>query len=867
MKRFFRLSLLSLALLALASCQKGEFEETAADLATRGKIYVEANIATDSSTRISMETLTSDDGNGGQTTVIKLHWDNAGETFDLLDGNNKIVATFRQTEDTTDAPNKFEGEFTPYGASIASEDSSEYTLVYPSANDVELSTQEGSLEGDNIMMCGTYTGTLSEMMNVNFDSHKTAIIRLSFKDKDTSEPIKDIKSVVVGGVKTKATLEDNSREKGTIAVRAMKNQETIYVFVPEILAEPTVDLTFTVITSTAVYNGELSTSKSIMAGKNYTATVNVSREDVPTLHSATIASESLSGGGTENNPYEISTPGDLLYLINNVSESEGKYYTMKTNINIAGDTPWTFALVSPFKGTLDGNGKVITGIINGYADSPLVVGFVCQNEGTIKDLNVNATVVGGGHVAELLPGVMGNGAGSIAGVNKGLISGCTSGGEVRCADVKDVPETGGYVGVGGIVGINLGNVENSNNSATVVGASISDCENVFSAAGGIVGASAGGNISDCENTGVITTGADMSNNGGGSIGTAAGILGFGAYMGISDIVITGCENSGTINGGNPINMESNVAGIAGCVWGMVDLRPTGILKGKSKIEGCSNSGSINGGFTSNYGSSLTAGIVASANMIDIIDCTNSGPIAAGEHTDRLPTLYLGGIAAMFSSDTWDEYFMNNASDEATAVKSIISGCENTATITGAKQTEIQQQFIGGIIGDLRDGHIIVTGNTNRGNITSETKAYVGGIIARCGAGWAVVSECYNHGEIDISLENSLVGGIIGDLWGRCLNGDDEVMIPGTVDVRMVDRVFGCINYGKLPIPTDDNQRNRCGGIVGDLPKLSEYSNPNHIPEVCNCCQDNSGYGKLIGNRAVGEGLTNGTHGCENTHNS
>ena len=94
-----------------------------------------------------------------------------------------------------------------------------------------------------------------------------------------------------------------------------------------------------------------------------------------------------------------------------------------------------------------------------------------------------------------------------------------------------------------------------------------------------------------------------------------------------------------------------------------------------------------------------------------------------------------------------------------------------------------------------------------------------------------------------------------------------MMIPNIVDVRMVDRVFGCVNYGTLPIPTDDNQRNRCGGIVGDLPKLSIYSNPNHIPEVCSCCQDLSdpNCGKLIGNRAVGEGLTNGTHGCENTH--
>lgn len=95
-----------LAMVLVSSCTKtdieSELESTKSQL-----LYVTADIAKDAASRVSMEAVTD-----GESTTINLAWENTGETFDVIDANNNVVAKFKQTDDTTDEPNKFVGKLT-----------------------------------------------------------------------------------------------------------------------------------------------------------------------------------------------------------------------------------------------------------------------------------------------------------------------------------------------------------------------------------------------------------------------------------------------------------------------------------------------------------------------------------------------------------------------------------------------------------------------------------------------------------------------------------------------------------------------------------------------------------------------------------
>ena len=436
------------------------------------------------------------------------------------------------------------------------------------------------------------------------------------------------------------------------------------------------------VTADGNYEGSLTTSKPIEAGKYYTATISLAKPGgSQVLDDDVVATpeEDIIGSGNASDPYLITSPGDMLWFLenNNGTDSYGKYYKLTTDMDIVSSPsdPWSFCdITSPWVGTFDGGGNSITGelVANPYDFS---FGFIGANMGTIQNLNVEAEVVGSGFGYDIGPmfapgaSLTVSAVGAVAGINMGNIDNCTSSGSVVSEPIENLPD-GSMVGAGGIVGLSLGgSITNSTSSADIVGADATPSDEddyVWSAAAGIVGGIAGGTVSGCSNSGSITAGSVSS---GESI--AAGVVGMGMTI-LGPIVVSDCTNSGNISGTTSADNETSItAGLVG--WLQGDSNHTGEVT--SAITGCSNTGAITGGECHDYGDSFTGGIGAVVTMADILGCTNeaSATVTAGNAQDGW--VYAGGIVSYFSS--------HSDANMTAQVHTTISDCANYAAINGA----------------------------------------------------------------------------------------------------------------------------------------------------------------------------------------
>lgn len=232
------------------------------------------------------------------------------------------------------------------------------------------------------------------------------------------------------------------------------------------------------------------------------------------------ASDSLTGSGTQEAPYKITSGGDLAYLaaqVNGGTDYAGKYFTLKQNIDLNG-SEWTpigkieigetQTTTKVFKGIFDGDGFTVSNVtvsvktvaagLFGYvgtggsvenltvsgldvtfgttADDLGYAGAIAYNEGavtsvTVKNLNINA------------PDYF---AGGVVGYNAGTVSSCT---------LTSVTEAKADT-VGGIAGTNVGTVTACLSSASITSEGIEN-------AGGIVGTNESGTVKNCLTTGVL----------------------------------------------------------------------------------------------------------------------------------------------------------------------------------------------------------------------------------------------------------------------------------------------------------------------------------------------------------------------------
>ena len=236
-------------------------------------------------------------------------------------------------------------------------------------------------------------------------------------------------------------------------------------------------------------------------------------------------SASLDGTGTESDPYQIKNGADLAKLI---SGGTG-YAKLMNDIDLSAYT-W---VGMQFSGTLDGNGRMISGLTIGsaterYSPASAYVGLISKLTGTVKNLAVEMSIFTNGSGDPVY-------VGGIAAQSTGTIDNCTVTGTIEVHhDLK--------LYVGGIAGqMAGGSIVNCVNRANVTGYDVS-ASGKNTRIGGIAGdiGSAAVSISNCVNFGNITLA--QSKRGKGNC-IAAGIC----VDNSGKATINNCYNAGVIS--------------------------------------------------------------------------------------------------------------------------------------------------------------------------------------------------------------------------------------------------------------------------------------------------------------------------------
>ncbi|MBN2594931.1 MAG: hypothetical protein JXA81_15600 [Sedimentisphaerales bacterium] len=269
-----------------------------------------------------------------------------------------------------------------------------------------------------------------------------------------------------------------------------------------------------------------------------------------TVLSETFQPPELYGNGTEDDPYRITTAGDL-GAINQYDHSA--YYKLTQDIDLSGIT-WSTPPIVIFDGTLDGAGFVISKLkIQGVVDLGL---FGSLGTGAvIRNLGITSADIIGEEYSEFV--------GGLAGQNNGHIIDCSVDGY-----------TGGvrYGYIGGLVGYNnqQGTITDSNTNIILAGHS-----DPFITGGGLVGLNKGKLVNSyacAETTGYIQTLGGLV---GSNYGDVSGCYASGQLTG-NDLIggLVG-GNSGTISDSyaivdvHCISLSLNLGGLVGYNIGKV----------------------------------------------------------------------------------------------------------------------------------------------------------------------------------------------------------------------------------------------------------------------------------------------------------
>ncbi len=305
--------------------------------------------------------------------------------------------------------------------------------------------------------------------------------------------------------------------------------------------------------------------------------------------------------------YDIANNYGILHfaqMVNNgVSTFSGKTILLKNNLNLGGEEWMPIGIGTrdgstytgnAFKGTFDGNGKTISGLkISERSNSAGLIGVL--DGGTVKNVTLEVDIDVASKANELAAGCVGlltnnglienvtvNGSVKSEKAAAGIVSRVLKSGTVRnCHNHATVSGTsyniGGIVGaayydnegmtiegctndgavsgtyaVGGIAGLSAAEVKNCSNSAAITGNGTS--------VGGVIGEQQNaGSITGCTNTGNVTNKTAAYGNGG-IVGWIRYTGDTAAYPNKSIITVSGCENRGSVSGGN------DAGGIVGTVY-------------------------------------------------------------------------------------------------------------------------------------------------------------------------------------------------------------------------------------------------------------------------------------------------------------
>ena len=435
-------------------------------------------------------------------------------------------------------------------------------------------------------------------------------------------------------------------------------------------------------------------------------------------------------------------------------------------------------------------------------------------------------------------------AGGIVGVNySGTFEDDANDSELT-GGIYDVESTGSVIAgsssavAGGLVGTNDGGLANSFSDSAVTVATGVKLDKDTTGLGGVVGINKG-NVQYVDSLGVTNGGATNSSNIGGIIGTNKGNM----YSGYNESIVSGKDNVGGIIGGNEGKYENdkwnggtvanvvnatgvtgtgnNVGGLLGTNIGSVENgRNNGTITGNEYVGGLVGNNASENSVLTNLVNDSSAEILG-VNYVGGIAGSNSGVITADRNNDNLINRgsitgyqYVGGVAGLNTGT-----ITNTNNDVELNV--------NTAAGNEAK-------YFGGVVGqngtdgtdgtNVNDG--VIENATNSNTITAPDASYVGGIV-----GWNT-----SQGKL-VGMGNSNEGTVIGGSYVGGVIGKNDAAI-GSKDSAQV----GITNEG-IVIAT----KGGAGGLIGENnAAITNTAMINRGEVHGNNSNDGSGTGGLIG---------------------
>jgi|GEM_PF-1737985 len=534
---------------------------------------------------------------------------------------------------------------------------------------------------------------------------------------------------------------------------------------------------------------------------------------------ATDVFPTLSGSGTKQDPYRITSETDLALLSNTVlqyADTEGLYFVQTADIRLTAAN-WTPIGTGgiPFAGQYDGSGYKVEGLsIRTDESFQGLFGFIT---GTVENLDVYGTVsvhYNGTHSHSFAGGIVG------AMNNGAVVKNCNS-----YVTIEGDSYVGGVVGAvvytDDYVTDAFSVIENCNFYGALQADDRSAINEDAMYFGGIAGRAYGA-VKNCINYGNVTVSGEKTRYIGGITGYA-----YSPYKTYSPsaeqlplLAMENCENKGTVSG------NQNVAGIAGqtslpiknCVnngaisgaqyvGGIAGINGTSATytEGYSVISDCANNGKITV-TTSNGGG------IAGYNYVKILSCNNAGEVLGAATATRI-----GGIAG---------YSRGN-----------VFSCNNLAAakITG-------HQGIGGIVGYFNQSGTAVQDCKNYADVAVHTAAqdayHIGGIVGMLGSTNSVL-RCENEGNIlgGGGTHTAGTGGIVGSLHSGsiiedCINRSNVTAnmrvggIAGHGKMSKASYIRGCDNYGTVCASAASGDVH-LGGILGSATSGNITNCTNH----------------------------------------
>lgn len=298
-----------------------------------------------------------------------------------------------------------------------------------------------------------------------------------------------------------------------------------------------------------------------------------------TLYAGSEKLAALAGEGTQENPYLIQSESDLTTLGRMVElgySFDSKYLQVTADITLTDEWTPIGSSSKPFSGTLDGNGKKITGLTV-HSEAGYAAMFGYTSNATVKNLELTVDVTGG---KTYTAGLIAYSAGTT------LIENCTLRGSVTGTD-----------SVGGFIGscYNTTTVRGCTNYATVTATGTA----AATIAGGIIGGTTNVvTVDSCVNYGTVSSQGGMVGGVVGilradagalitrslNFGNVSGSAGVGGIVGVSrgTISYSFCSSSVTISDAAPSTLEE-----VGYRTGVVTSGPNGYIVGQLDTKNAS----------------------------------------------------------------------------------------------------------------------------------------------------------------------------------------------------------------------------------------------------------------------------------------